>query len=138
MIVKFLDKRHCAPAAASQLSLFSSCLYSFSGAYRDAKRRLYADLIVSKMGSVQILKTLGVGKVCVMVRSNGVHYSESQGATMDITVNESEPEGSVDRYSMDTYVSGEEQLLIPPHWHKVSEGTRQTPLVHSLSGALIL
>lgn len=56
---------------------------------------------------------------------------------MNITVNESEPEGSVDRYSMDTYVSGEEQLLIPPHWHKVSEGTRQTPLMHSLSGATI-
>ncbi|KAI0176966.1 hypothetical protein BJ166DRAFT_11350 [Pestalotiopsis sp. NC0098] len=54
------------------------------------------------MSSVKILKTLGVGK----------------GATMNITVNESEPEGSVDRYSMDTYVSGEEQLLIPPHWHK--------------------
>lgn len=56
---------------------------------------------------------------------------------MDITVNESEPEGSVDRYSMDTYVSGEGQLSIPPHWHKVSEGIRQTPPMHSLSGAMI-
>lgn len=39
---------------------------------------------------------------------------------MDITINENEPEDSVDRYTMDTYVSGEEQLFIPPHWHKVS------------------
>ncbi|ETS73148.1 hypothetical protein PFICI_15093 [Pestalotiopsis fici W106-1] len=37
---------------------------------------------------------------------------------MDITIDENEPEDSVDRYAMDTYVSGEEQLFIPPHWHK--------------------
>lgn len=39
---------------------------------------------------------------------------------MDITVNESEPEGSIDRYAMDTTCTGEEVLHIPPHWHKVS------------------
>ncbi|KAI1244676.1 hypothetical protein MGN70_014553 [Eutypa lata] len=44
------------------------------------------------MSSVKVLKTLGVGK----------------GITMDITVNESEPEGSIDRYAMDTTCTGEE------------------------------
>jgi hypothetical protein len=43
---------------------------------------------------------------------------------MDITINENEPEDSVDRYTMDTYVPGEEQLFIPPHWHKVSQQKR--------------
>lgn len=64
--VRFLDERFCALAAASQLSLVSST--------PDAERRLYADLVAAKMSSVKILKTLGVGKVRVMVRSNRVHY----------------------------------------------------------------
>ncbi|KAJ2997706.1 hypothetical protein NUW58_g566 [Xylaria curta] len=62
------------------------------------------------MGTVKVLKTLGVGK----------------GITMDITMDESEPEDSVNRYAMDTICTGEETLNIPPHWHKehadVSEG----------------
>jgi mannose-6-phosphate isomerase-like protein (cupin superfamily) len=40
---------------------------------------------------------------------------------MEITVDESEPEDSIDRYVMDTVCTGEEALKIPPHWHKVSE-----------------
>ncbi|KAI0486323.1 hypothetical protein F4859DRAFT_469895 [Xylaria cf. heliscus] len=54
------------------------------------------------MSSYKLLKTLGVGK----------------GITLDITVNESEPEDSIDRYAMDTICTGEEILSIPPHWHK--------------------
>ena len=42
---------------------------------------------------------------------------------MEITVNESEPEDSINRYVMDTICTGEEALEIPPHWHKVSEGS---------------
>lgn len=56
------------------------------------------------MSSVRVLKTLGVGK----------------GITMNITIDESEPEDSVTRYSMHTICTGEEILRIPPHWHKVS------------------
>lgn len=40
---------------------------------------------------------------------------------MEITINESEPEDSINRYVMDTHCTGEEALEIPPHWHKVSE-----------------
>jgi hypothetical protein len=40
---------------------------------------------------------------------------------MEITVNESEPEDSIDRYVMDTISTGEEALEIPPHWHMVSQ-----------------
>ncbi|KAI1425413.1 hypothetical protein F5Y12DRAFT_747413 [Xylaria sp. FL1777] len=54
------------------------------------------------MSSVKVLKTLGVGK----------------GITMNITIDESEPEDSVNRYAMDTICTGEEILNIPPHWHK--------------------
>jgi hypothetical protein len=41
---------------------------------------------------------------------------------MEITVDESEPEDSINRYVMDTICTGEEALEIPPYWHKVSEG----------------
>ncbi|KAI0202413.1 hypothetical protein F4808DRAFT_421540 [Astrocystis sublimbata] len=54
------------------------------------------------MGTVKILKTLGVGK----------------GITMNITMDESEPEDSINRYAMDTICTGEETLNVPPHWHK--------------------
>ncbi|KAI2607144.1 uncharacterized protein GGS25DRAFT_494566 [Hypoxylon fragiforme] len=54
------------------------------------------------MGSIKILKTLRVGK----------------GITMDITINEAEPEDSINRYAMDTICTGEEVLDIPAHWHK--------------------
>ncbi|KIM93742.1 hypothetical protein OIDMADRAFT_21493 [Oidiodendron maius Zn] len=54
------------------------------------------------MSSIKVLKVLNVGK----------------GQTMEITVNESEPEDSIDRYVMDTVCTGEEALEIPPHWHK--------------------
>ena len=40
---------------------------------------------------------------------------------MEITVDESEPDDSINRYAMDTICTGEEALDIPPHWHKVSE-----------------
>ncbi|KAI1125117.1 hypothetical protein F5Y10DRAFT_14663 [Nemania abortiva] len=54
------------------------------------------------MSSVKVLKTLKVGK----------------GITMDIAIDESEPEDSVNRYAMDTICTGEEILEILPHWHK--------------------
>ncbi|KAI0895384.1 hypothetical protein F4806DRAFT_80039 [Annulohypoxylon nitens] len=54
------------------------------------------------MGSPKVLKTLGVGK----------------GITMDIIIDESEPEDSIDRYVMDTTCRGEEIISIPAHWHK--------------------
>ncbi|KAI4859874.1 hypothetical protein F4820DRAFT_438513 [Hypoxylon rubiginosum] len=54
------------------------------------------------MSSVKVLKTLGVGK----------------GITMKITIDEAEPEDSINRYTMDTVSTGEEALHIPPHWHK--------------------
>ncbi|KAI9709551.1 MAG: hypothetical protein M1820_003311 [Bogoriella megaspora] len=53
------------------------------------------------MSSIKVLKTLNVGK----------------GQSMEITMNESEPEDSMDRYVMDTICTGEEALEIPPHWH---------------------
>lgn len=56
------------------------------------------------MSSVKVLKTLVVGK----------------GITMNITINEAEPENSVHRYVMDTICTGDEILSIPPHWHKVN------------------
>ncbi|KAI0399320.1 hypothetical protein F4802DRAFT_53911 [Xylaria palmicola] len=37
---------------------------------------------------------------------------------MDIIVDESDPEDSVNRYAMDTICTGEEILHILPHWHK--------------------
>ncbi|KAI2606661.1 hypothetical protein GGR54DRAFT_411426 [Hypoxylon sp. NC1633] len=58
------------------------------------------------MSSVNVLKTLSIGKV------------RQAGITMDITVNEDEPEDSINRYAMDTTCTGEEALYIPPHWHK--------------------
>ncbi|KAI1100846.1 hypothetical protein F4804DRAFT_317698 [Jackrogersella minutella] len=54
------------------------------------------------MSSVVILKTLGVEKAI----------------TMDITIDEAEPEDSINRYAMNTTCSGEEALSIPLHWHK--------------------
>ncbi|KAI1384067.1 uncharacterized protein F4822DRAFT_434014 [Hypoxylon trugodes] len=54
------------------------------------------------MGSVKVLKTLGVGK----------------GITMEVKIDESEPEDSVNRYCMDTISTGEEAVSILPHWHK--------------------
>ena len=45
---------------------------------------------------------------------------------MEITVNESEPENSIDRYIIDTTCTGEEALEIPAHWHKVSKGRGAT------------
>ena len=41
---------------------------------------------------------------------------------MEIAINESEPEDSINRYIIDTFGTGEEVLEIPPHWHKVSDG----------------
>ena len=38
---------------------------------------------------------------------------------MDITIDESEPEDSINRYAMDIISTGEEALEIPAHWHKV-------------------
>ncbi|KAI1169865.1 hypothetical protein F4777DRAFT_571574 [Nemania sp. FL0916] len=54
------------------------------------------------MSSVKVIKTLGVGK----------------GITMNITIDESEPEDSINRYAMHTICNGEEILDIPSHWHK--------------------
>jgi len=39
---------------------------------------------------------------------------------MVITVDEAQPEDSINRYAMDTHCTGEEPLEIPPHWHMVS------------------
>lgn len=38
---------------------------------------------------------------------------------MEIYVDESQPEDSIYRYTMDTISTGEDDLVIPPHWHKV-------------------
>ncbi len=43
---------------------------------------------------------------------------------MEITINEAEPEGSINRYVMDTICTGEEALEIPAHWHMVGEARR--------------
>ncbi|KAK2589866.1 hypothetical protein QQS21_012457 [Conoideocrella luteorostrata] len=50
----------------------------------------------------KLLKTLEVGK----------------GQTMEIKINESEPEDSIDRWAMDTISTGKEVVDLPPHWHK--------------------
>jgi hypothetical protein len=52
---------------------------------------------------------------------------------MEITVNESEPEDSINRYVMDTICTGEVALEIPPHWHKVSEGSGATSTAFMLN-----
>ncbi|KAI3318090.1 hypothetical protein HD806DRAFT_324053 [Xylariaceae sp. AK1471] len=54
------------------------------------------------MSSIKVLKTLKMGK----------------SMSMDITINETEPEDSIYRYTMDTTCTGEEVLFTPPHWHK--------------------
>ncbi|CEJ89678.1 hypothetical protein VHEMI05505 [[Torrubiella] hemipterigena] len=54
------------------------------------------------VSALTLLKTLTVGK----------------GQTMEIYVDESQPEDSIYRYTMDTISTGEEDLVIPPHWHK--------------------
>ncbi|KAG9239867.1 hypothetical protein BJ878DRAFT_546915 [Calycina marina] len=54
------------------------------------------------MDSVKTLKVLNIGK----------------GQTMEIKIDESQPEDSVLRYAMDTISTGEEALDTPPHWHK--------------------
>lgn len=38
---------------------------------------------------------------------------------MEIMLDESEPEDSINRYVMDTTCTSEEALEAPPHWHKV-------------------
>lgn len=38
---------------------------------------------------------------------------------MEITIDESEPEDSINYWSTVTHSTGEEALEIPPHWHKV-------------------
>lgn len=50
---------------------------------------------------------------------------------MDITIDESEPEDSINRYVMDTICTGEEALEIPPHWHKVSTSQQRTRATNS-------
>ncbi|KAI1086345.1 hypothetical protein F5B19DRAFT_498453 [Rostrohypoxylon terebratum] len=54
------------------------------------------------MGPLKVLKTLRVGK----------------GVTMDISIDESEPEDSISRYVMETTCIGEDAVSVPPHWHK--------------------
>ncbi|KAK2594391.1 hypothetical protein QQS21_007897 [Conoideocrella luteorostrata] len=54
------------------------------------------------MEGFKLLKTLTLGK----------------GQTMEIKMNESEPEDSVNRWAIDTVCTGEEALEVPPHWHK--------------------
>lgn len=52
---------------------------------------------------------------------------------MDITIDEAEPEDSINRYAMDTRSTGEEVLDIPPHWHKVSQGMTRKCYVQLLT-----
>lgn len=52
---------------------------------------------------------------------------------MEITIDESEPEDSVNRYAMNTICTGEEALDIPPHWHKVSESRGTKSMVFLLN-----
>ena len=43
---------------------------------------------------------------------------------MDIHINESEPETSIDRYVIDVTADGGENsdvFYVPPHWHKVNK-----------------
>lgn len=43
---------------------------------------------------------------------------------MDIQIDESEPETSIDRYVMDTIADGgknSDAFYVPPHWHKVNK-----------------
>lgn len=54
------------------------------------------------MSSVKILKTLTLGK----------------GITMDILVDENEPETSLDKYIAEVTSTGEEVFSVPSHWHK--------------------
>jgi mannose-6-phosphate isomerase-like protein (cupin superfamily) len=54
------------------------------------------------MSSIKVLKTLDMGK----------------GVTMDVCIDESEPEDSIERYFSEVKSTGEEALSVPPHWHK--------------------
>jgi hypothetical protein len=38
---------------------------------------------------------------------------------MDVCIDESEPEDSIQRYFSEVKSTGEEALSVPPHWHKV-------------------
>lgn len=41
---------------------------------------------------------------------------------MNISIDESEPEDSIQRYFAHVVATGEEALKVPPHWHKVLIG----------------
>lgn len=63
MIVELLDKRlSCAGRGVSTIFVVSVSVQR--DLPRLARRRMYADSSAAEMGSVKILKTLGVGKVC--------------------------------------------------------------------------
>ncbi|KAK0385312.1 hypothetical protein NLU13_7788 [Sarocladium strictum] len=55
-----------------------------------------------RMSSIRVLKTLTIGK----------------GITMDLSVDESEPEDSIKRFFAQVVSTGEEAFKVPPHWHK--------------------
>ncbi|KAH8171043.1 hypothetical protein LIA77_09824 [Sarocladium implicatum] len=54
------------------------------------------------MSSIKVLKTIPMGK----------------GVTLEIKIDESEPEDSVKRYASEITSTGEEVVAVPPHWHK--------------------
>lgn len=40
---------------------------------------------------------------------------------MEICIDESEPEDSINHYAIDTFGDGQEPVDVPPHWHKVNK-----------------
>lgn len=91
------------------------------------------------MEGLKLLKTLTIGKVLAdtpkrpgqacgstHLLTTGTKHTK-QGQTMEICINESEPEDSINRWAMDTISTGEEAVDVPPHWHKVSGIARQEP-----------
>lgn len=40
---------------------------------------------------------------------------------MDVCIDESEPEDSIQRYFSEVKSTGDQALAVPPHWHKVHQ-----------------
>lgn len=74
------------------------------------------------MASFKVLKTLTIGPVSIHLNNVLALILISKDLSMDIKLDEAEPEDSIDRWVAETIGVGaadSEPVNIPPHWHKV-------------------
>jgi hypothetical protein len=53
--------------------------------------------------------------------------------TLEIKIDESEPEDSVKRYASEITSTGEEVVAVPPHWHKVIDSSGELDSLQAVS-----